>query len=426
MTSATIRSSASAFSVVLLLAGGCAAPPAPTAEGIRPVKTTVVTAGGEVRERLLPGVVEASRRVELAFQVSGILARLPVREGQAVAKGELIAQLRQDEFEALLKGRQSQLDQARASLDRLRAGARPEEQRRLEAQVRAAAARLTNARTEFGRFQQLLSSGAISRQEFDTVRTAYLVAQEEHTAARQLLEQGVTGREEDIAGAEAQVRGLEAQVVEANLNLRDSTMLAPYDGVIAQRFVEPNQNIRAKQPIVRFQDVDEIDIAVDVPETLMAADIQSADIVQMTAELNGAPGVQFPVHIREVAQQADPTTQTYRMRVAMQVPPGITVLPGMTATVHLAYRRASILGDAILVPASAVFKDPGGEAVAWLIGPEGAVQRRPVTLGAVTGTQIEIVDGLAPGDRIAVAGVRFLRDGMTVRDLGDELGARSS
>ena len=50
--------------------------------------------------------------------------------------------------------------------------------------------------------------------------------------------------------------------------------VAPYDGVIAQRFVEPNQNVRAKQPIVRFQDVDEIDIAVDVPETLMAADIR--------------------------------------------------------------------------------------------------------------------------------------------------------
>lgn len=407
-------------------AAGCSQPSAPPPEVVRPVKTTVVTPGGDLRERILPGTVEASRRVELAFQVPGILASLPVREGQTVARGELIAQLRQDEFEAQVKGRQSQLDQARAGLAALRAGDRPEQRRRLEAQERAAAARLANARTELSRVQDLVAAGAVSRREVDSARTAYQVAQEELAAARQSVEKGATGRAEDIAAMEAEVRGNEARLVEANIQLQDSTMRAPYDGVISQRFVEPNQNVRAKQPIVRFQDVDEIDIAVDVPETLMKADIQSADIVQMTAELGGAPGVQFPVHIREIAQQADPTTQTYRMRVAMKVPSGVTALPGMTATVTVAYRRARILGDAILVPISAVFKDPAGETVTWVIDKDEVVERRPVKVGAATGSQIEIIEGLQPGDRIAVAGVRFLRAGMKVRDLGDALGARMS
>ena len=419
--------SALAFSLAaVLFAVGCGSSPPPKPEVIRPVKTMLVTAGGATRERLLPGTVEASRRVELAFQVSGILAQLPVREGQSVAKGEVIAQLRQDEFQAQLKGRQSELDQARAALDALRAGERPEQRRRLEAQVRSAAARLANARTESNRFSQLLASGAVSRQEFDTVRTAYLVAQEDYKSARESLEKGTTARVEDIAAKEAAVRGLEARVVEANLQLQDATLIAPYDGVISQRFVEPNQNVRAKQPIVRFQDVDEIDIAVDVPETLMATDIQSADIIQMFAELNGAPGVQFPVHVREIAQQADPTTQTYRMRVAMKVPPGVNVLSGMTATVTITYRRASILGSPLLVPISAVFKDATAEEVVWVIGKDQNVERRPVKVGAATGDGIEIIEGLQPGDRIAVAGVRFLRDGMTVRDLGDALGAGQS
>ena len=55
----------------------------------------------------------------------------------------------------------------------------------------------------------------------------------------------------------------------------------------------------------------------------MAADIRTADIVQMVAELSGAPGLQFPVRIREIAQVADPTTQTFKVRVAMESPPGI-------------------------------------------------------------------------------------------------------
>jgi multidrug efflux system membrane fusion protein len=87
-------------------------------------------------------------------------------------------------------------------------------------------------------------------------------------------------------------------VVEANLQVQDTTLNAPYDGVIARRFVEEGQNVRAKEPVVRFQDVEEVEIVVDVPETVMAADIQAADIVEMVAELSGAPGVRFPVEIR--------------------------------------------------------------------------------------------------------------------------------
>ena len=147
--------------------------------------------------------------------------------------------------------------------------------------------------------------------------------------------------------------------------------------MIAQRFVEERQNVRAKEPVVQFQDVDEIDIAVDVPETVMVADIRSADIVQMVAEFSGAPGLEFPVRIREIAQVADPTTQTFQVRVAMKAPPGMNVLPGMTATVTLTYRRASILGDRILVPISAVFKDATGEQVAWVVGPDQTVIAPP-------------------------------------------------
>jgi multidrug efflux pump subunit AcrA (membrane-fusion protein) len=94
----------------------------------------------------------------------------------------------------------------------------------------------------------------------------------------------------------------------------------------------------------------------------------------------------------------------------------------MSATVSLTYRRAGILGGRLLVPVSAVFKDPSGEQVVWMLGADQSVTRRPVALGEPTGNQIEIKSGLASGDRIAVAGVAFLREGMKVRDLGDGLG----
>jgi len=407
---------------LMLLAAGCSRQASTDSDVARPVKTMVVTAGGETHVRTFPGKVEASKKVELAFQVSGLIVKLPVKEGQKVKKGDLIAQLREAEFRARLKALQGELDRARAALQALQAGERPEERLRRESQVRAAEANLANARVELERITRLIRSNAAARSEYDIADTAFRVAQEDHKAARQLLEKGTIGREEDIEAQAGQVRGLEGRVVEANLQLEDATLRAPYDGVIAQRFVEQNQNIQAKQRVVKFQDVDEIEVAVDVPETIMAADIRSADIVQLIAEFSGAPGVQFPVHIQEIAQRADPVTQTFRVRVAMKAPPDVNLLPGMTATVTLTSRRASILGNRILVPIAAVFKDGTGEQVVWVVGTDQTVTRRPVTIGAATGGQLEIVDRLQPGDRIAVAGVTVLREGMKVRDLGDALG----
>jgi membrane fusion protein, multidrug efflux system len=409
---------------IIHLAAGCSPQAPPRSDAVRPVKTAVVTAGDEPHVRSFPGKVEASKKVELAFQVSGLLVKLPVKEGQKVAKGEVIAELRPNEFQARLKALQGQLDQARAALRALRAGERLEQRLRLEAQVRAAEAKLANARSEFDRNARLVQSGAVAREDYERTATAYRVAQEDHKAARQMLEQGSIAREEDIEAQEAAVQGLEGRVVEANLHLADSTLHAPYDGVIAQRFVEQNQNVTAKQPIVKFQDVDEIDVVVDVPETVMAG-IRAADIVQILADFSGAPGIQFPVHVKEVAQRADPTTQTFQVRVATKAPPEANILPGMSATVTLTYRRASILGNRILVPVAAIDKDSSGEQVAWVLGPDQTVSRRPVKLAEATGGQLEIVDGLRPGDRIAVAGVTHLRDGMKVRDLGDALGGSS-
>lgn len=408
--------------LVLPLLTGCSPAEAPRAETVRPVKTMVVAAGEDTRERLFSGRVAASQAADLTFSVSGLLVSLPVKEGQSVTNGQIIAQLREDEFRARLQTLQGQLNQARATLRSLQAGERPEERLRRESAVRSAEARLVNTRTEYERGARMVKTEVISRSEFERAETDYRVAQEEYKSAVQMLEMGTAGREEDIEARAADVHALEGRVVEANLQLQDSTLRAPFDGVIARRFVDVQQNIRAKEPVIRFQNVDEIDIAVDVPESLMMTDIHTADIVRMVAELSGAPGLQFPLRIREIAQVADPTTQTFNVRAAMKAPPGVSVLPGMTATVSMSYRRASVLGNRILIPISAVFKDSSGMQVAWVLGADQTVSRRPVKTGEATGGRIEIVDGLKPGDRIAVAGVSSLRDGLKVRDLGDALG----
>ena len=402
------------------LSAACSRQESAQSDTIRPVKTITVAGATESDAHTFPGRVDASRQVELAFQVPGVLVNLAVKEGERVTKGEIIAQLRREEFEARLDTAQAQLDQAKANLSALRLGERPEEQFRREAAVRAAAAKLANAKTELERYARLVKSSAVSQSEYELAQTAYTVAQEEHLAAVQLFQKGTAARREEIKAQEAVVRGLEGRRADAKLQLTDSTLLAPYDGVIAQRLVEEGQSIQVNQPLVRLQSTGTIDVVVDVPEAVMANDIRSLDITGMAAEISSVPGRRYPVRINEIAQVADPVTQTFPVRFEMRSPSGVTILPGMTATVTVNYRRSR--GDRILVPISAVCKLDTGEQAVWVLGPDGIVRARRVAMGVARHGDVEILQGLSPGDRIVVAGVTFLREGMKVRDLGNALG----
>ena len=121
---------------IVCLAAGCAPDTAPQSDQVRPVKTMVVQRRRRIAYALrFPGKVVASKTAELAFLVSGLLVKFPVREGQRVAKGEMIAQLRQDEFQAQFKIRKVDWISAQSDLTALRAGRRTEQRERLEANV---------------------------------------------------------------------------------------------------------------------------------------------------------------------------------------------------------------------------------------------------------------------------------------------------
>lgn len=369
------------------LIAGCSSRQEVSSEEVRPVKTIVVTATDQPLVRSFPGIVQASKMADLGFQVPGVLVSLPFREGQRVSKGKVVARLRSDEFQARVQTMQASLDQARA-------------------RFRAAESRLTNSKTESERFGRLVESTAVSRSDYDSIQTQYRAAQEDYTAQQ------------------AAIRGIEGQLAEAKLQLGDSSLRAPYDGVVAQRLVDVGQNIFPNNPVIRFQNVNDIDIVVDVPEGFVGSDLRGSAIQHSVAELSTVPGRQFPVRIKEIAQIADPRTQVFQVRFTMKAPPRVTALPGMTANVTINTRGNRGPENHAVIPISAVSKLNTGEQVVWLLGADQTVHHRMVMLGVPNADQIEILSGLQSGDRVVVAGTTFLRDGMKVHDLGDALGAR--
>jgi multidrug efflux pump subunit AcrA (membrane-fusion protein) len=395
----------------------------PAREVVRPVKMLTVAAAGGEREISFPGRVRASQRVELSFKVSGPLMELPAEEGQAVKKGGLLARIDPRDFETRIAGIESRIGEAKAQLEAMETGARPEDLVILEAEVEAAKAVRLNAEQQYLRYRDLYVKRQVSKADFDRYKSEYDMASAQLATSGQNLEKGRTGaRAEDIEAQRARIRGLQADLKGARDALGDTYLKAPFDGIVARRFVDNFTEVRAKEQIVSFQDISRVEILVDVPEMTMAT-VRGGGL-ETSASFASAPDRSFDLTLKEFATDADPRTQTFQVVLEMPQPEGITILPGMTATVS--GQAGGGEGATVVVPASAIFANETGTSQVWVVDRESmTVSIREVTTGELTGTEgIEILGGLKPGETIAVTGVTQIRKGDRVRDLAED-GGRS-
>jgi RND family efflux transporter MFP subunit len=338
----------------LMACAGCGDKAEEDVQVVRPVKSIVVEDVLSGR-RSFPGRVEASERVDLSFRVSGPLIELPIERGKEVLRGQLLARIDPRDYRVAL-------DEAKAAF--------------------------TKAEADYIRYQKLYEKDAVSLSELDL-----------HRAQR------------DVA---------KARMDDAESNLDYTYMRAPFTGVIGDRYVDNFEEVQVNQIICSVHDISFLDIIVDIPENLIANIGSVADLdLDIVARFEAAPGREFPLVFKEVVAQADPATRTYELRLSMPQPEGLSVLPGMTAEVEArGARRRPAESREFTIPASAVFPDKDGLTQAvWVVAPgDMTVHRREVKLGTVTGTgSVEVLSGLKAGERIVVAGVSHLREGMKVR-----------
>ena len=387
---------------------------------VRPAKVFTITEQSSNVTRRYPGIVLPSQEVELSFRISGNLVELPIRGSQQVAAGDVIAQLDTRDFKTQAAQLQSSIDQAQAQLDALRAGARPQEIAALEAAVDAARARLTQAEDQVVRSRALAQRGTIAGATLDDDEAALRVAQADLRATEEDLSLSREGaREEDIAASEAALRGLEAQLEAVENNIQDATLRAPFDGIIARRHVENFTNVQAGQAIVLHQALSIIHVSFDVPATYVTElAANGPDLITNKVLLDALPGMVFDSETVEFSVQADSATQTYRGRVAVQVPETALILPGMVATV---ISSAPGTLPSLLVPLSAVAAASDGSPKVWIVDAGGQVSERAITVGEIAGNFVEVQDGLKPGETVVSAGVTALRAGMTIRPI-DKIG----
>lgn len=322
-------------------------------EPVRPVKTIVV---GGLGSGVLtyPGTVEAGEKAALSFRVSGRLTNLNVDEGQAVKKGQVIAQLDPKDYQIALQ---------------------------------EAKAENVKAVSDYNRYQDLFARNAVSLADLELRRS-----QRDVTAAR--LEQ-------------------------AEKNLDYTTLRAPFDGIIGRKYVQNFMDVKAQQEIVDLNDVNNVEIKFDVPESILKQ-IQGEIKAKVFARFPTTPGKEYPLEFKEIGARADPTTRTFEVTFLMPNPEEVTLLPGMTGEVVI---KLSVSDEGlaaalsrITIPAIAVMGDAEGDGFVWIVDKETmTVHKQPVELGPLSGDSgIRIVAGLEGGETVVVAGLTSLREGQKV------------
>lgn len=355
------------LAVVLLAACG---EKQPAMQGHTP-QVTVVTLGTQpvTLTRQLPGRTSPFKVAEVRPQVDGIVKDQLFKEGGLVEAGGALYQLDDARYQA-------DYDSAKAALER-------------------AQATLNVSKLQAERTQELVKSGAVSKQDNDSAIAA-------------------------LQQAKADVASAKAAVQRAGVMLDFARISAPISGRIGISSVTQGALVTTNQaaPLATIQQLDPIyvDLTQSVSEllnlrkALAAGTMQETDDLPVTILLED--GTPYP-HAGKLAfseVSVDPTTGSVRLRVVVPNPDNL-LLPGM-------YVRASVGSgqreNAVLVPQQGIARDPKGNTTAMVVGEGNTVEVRPVQVSQTVGANWLVESGLKAGDRVIVEGLQKIRPGIVV------------
>ena len=232
-------------------------------------------------------------------------------------------------------------------------------------------------------------------------------AKGEYERMRQLFERGSLAPN-DFQKFEAAAQVATANALLAAERLGHTRLVAPISGVIARRGIDLGEMAAPGSPVFSIVAVDPVTIRVGIPESQIGLIRRNATA---TIAVGALTGQLFDARVTTIGVSADPASRTYPVKI--DIPnPDRTLLPGMIAEAHISGNRIT---RALTIPGEAVVRDAEGATLVFVYFPaEQRVYSRRVTVGAPIDREIEITDGIAPGELVVIAGQERIRDGATV------------
>lgn len=346
------------------------------------------------------GSVEPVRRSIIGAEVAGLVAQMPVREGDWVEAGQLLCQLRDVSLRLGHRQAVAALGQLQARLDELRTGTRQTELRRLKAEMEEARATLDKWERELKRIRGLYEKTSASVKEYNDTYSDHAAATQRFAMAAARYDEGVEGpRPEEIAQAEQAVAAQQAVVDRLADQLAQTQIRAPYTGSVARLGREVAEWVPEGGEVVELIDLETVLVRVDVPESAISG-VETGQPVWVYFD---ALKERLEGHVRHIIPQADRAARSFPVEIAF-ANADHHLLAGM-------FGRATIpLGQSepqVVVPKDAIMDRQGtGYVVAVMETAEGVMGiPTAVTRGASVDQWVAITSGnVAPGTEIVVRG----------------------
>jgi len=363
-------------------------PPTP----VRIHSVEAFTANGGLR---YSATIRPAAQMELAFKNGGFVDSIEgaggrlIDKGNAVGKGTVLARLRQADFQDRLDQANSQLREARASLES--ATAKAAENR----------ARLERAEQDFMRAEKLYNSQSLTKPNYDAARAEY-------EAARAKLESSTA----DIDAVRSRITACEAVAADAGLAVQDTAIVAPMSGTILERKIEIGSLAPAGRAAFVLADVSAVKAVFGVPD-LEINKVKMGMLLDLTSE--ALPGQTFTGRITSISPAADEKSRIFETEVTIPNPKDMLKV-GMIATVVVgATPSAEKLAT---VPLSAIVRSKENAetyAVFVVEGEQPIARLRRVELGDAFGNMIVVKNGLDIGENVITLGATLVQDGAAVQ-----------
>jgi membrane fusion protein, multidrug efflux system len=338
------------------------------------------------------GSLVADEQAEVSAEAAGRVVTVPVERGSHVAQGAVLARISATETSAQLQEAEANAAQIEARLG-LSAGQAFDPTRVPDAMN--AKASLDLAEAEFGRIKSLLDQKVVSQSEYDQRRAQVDVARQQFQVAQNVAEQSYRS-----------LQAAQARIELARKAQADTTIRAPFSGLVAERVVSVGDYVTRGAHVVTIVRIDPMRVELTIPEQAVAL-VKTGQPVQIAVD--AYPGETFSAKVRFVSPSLRTDQRALTVEAIAANPDG-RLKPGLFATAMIQQPAST---PALLVPATAI-ETVAGTSRAYVIKND-KVEERIVTVGETVGQQVEITSGLAKDDTLAVAPKGHLSDGLEVR-----------
>ena len=320
--------------------------------------------------------------VTVSSEVEGRVDQVLVDVGDHVSAGQTIVKVVQTELQLTLDQQRASLQQARARLG-LQASGDDLKDVRTAPEVKKAAADLADAEQKYVRAKTLYEQGLLPKQNFDE-------AESRHNAARAAYDLSVQA----VENLRAQLAQSKAATSLAQKKVGDSMIRAPFAGQVKERSVTQGQYLKVQTPVMVIVNVDPMRVRLRVPEK-MAAWVKTGQ--EVTVSVEAYPGRAFTGKITRINPSVDQQTRAFEVEALIDNREAL-LKPGFFVKATI---PSSFVADALIVPQDALLYVYGVYKVFVIDG--NTLKEREVKIGERTGDEVEIVEGLSAGERVALA-----------------------